>query len=467
MLSVIWFGVQSWLGGLMTYVCLRAMWPSIDKLPPTFPQSTGMVLPQFVGFIVFYVIQLPFLWLSPKALRFLVYVSTVAGFVVQLTLVIWATATMDGFGSVLDNNNQLTGSKLGWMFMYGIIVAMSSITSGTLSVCDYTRFASKPSAGIWPQFLGFAPSWLSNVFGCLAVAATQNRYGAQLWSVVQLLVAIQDANPTSATRAAVWFCGFAFLICQIALNIVGNSFSGGTDLSTLLPKYINIRRGQFVTALLGLVINPWKLLSGAVIFISVMSAYTIFLQPFLGISIAYYFFLQKQTIKVEDLYKLGHESIYWYHGGLNWRVIVAVSIHLRRAGIDLVIQLTVNKWLVGVIPHLPGFLHTVNPTISVSEGAKNMYYLCSITSFLLGECLHIQPSMNNTTDTFLAFVVTIILGHGFPVHAQRDFVSSNSRDGAIAKCEDFILGPEILNASEVSPQRIDHILQGEKGMEKA
>lgn len=309
----------------MTYVCLRAMWPSIDDLPPTFPKSTGMILPQFIGFIVFYVIQLPFLWLSPKKLKYLVYTSTVSGFVVQLVLVIWACVTKQAFGSVLSGQNQLSGSKLGWMFVYGITVAMSSITSGTLSVCDYTRFAATPRDGIWTQFLGFAPSWLSNVFGTLTVAGTQQRYGAQLWSVVELLVAIQDANPTSRTRAAVWFAAFAFLICQISLNIVGNSFSGGTDMSTLLPKYINIRRGQYLTALLGLVINPWKLLTGAIIFISVMSAYTIFLQPFLGISVAYYFFLQKQRIKVTDLYRLRRASIYWYTAGINWRAIVAVS----------------------------------------------------------------------------------------------------------------------------------------------
>jgi NCS1 family nucleobase:cation symporter-1 len=92
-----------------------------------------------------------------------------------------------------------------------------------------------------------------------------------------------------------------------------------------VPKYINIRRGQIATALLGLVINPWYLLSGAVVFISVMSAYTIFLQPFLGIIIAQYFFIQKGRVKVPDLYRLGSGSIYWYNGGLNWRSVVAVS----------------------------------------------------------------------------------------------------------------------------------------------
>ena len=328
LLSIIWCGVQSWQGGLMTYVCLRAIWPSIDKIHNTIPASTGMTLPQFVGFIVYFIIQLPFLWLSPRKLRYLVYVGSALGFLVQLILCIWAVSTMGsaGFGTIITTTkNPLQSSMLAWMCVYSISATISSITSGTVSVCDYARFASSPSSGIWSQALGFLPGWLSNVLGTLTIAATQNRYGAQLWSVASLLIAMQDANPSSKTRAGVFFAGFAFGISQISLNVVGNSFSGGTDMSSLVPKYINIRRGQVLTAFLGLVINPWYLLSGAVVFISVMSAYTIFLQPFLGILVAHYFIIQKRRVKVSDLYRLGDESIYWYTGGVNWRSIVAVS----------------------------------------------------------------------------------------------------------------------------------------------
>jgi NCS1 family nucleobase:cation symporter-1 len=287
-----------------------------------------MNLPQFIGFIVFFVIQFPFLFLSPKKLRYLVYIGSTTGFIVQLVLCIWACATMGsgGFGPIITSTkNMLPSSQLSWMCVYSISVTMSSVTSGTVSVCDYARFAKRPASGIWSQLAGFFPGWLSNVLGTLTIAATQKRYGAELWSVASLLIAIQDHNHNSRTRVAVFFAGLSFGISQISLNIVGNSFSGGTDMSCLVPKYINIRRGQIATALLGLVINPWYLLSGAVVFISVMSAYTIFLQPFLGIIIAQYFFIQKGRVKVPDLYRLGSGSIYWYNGGLNWRSVVAVS----------------------------------------------------------------------------------------------------------------------------------------------
>lgn len=133
-----------------------------------------------------------------------------------------------------------------------------------------------------------------------------------------------------------------------------------------------------------------------------------------------------------------------------------------------IIWLTSIKWLIGVTPHLPGFLHTVNPSIAVSDGAKNMYYLCSMTSFLLGEHRKNDVFLISITDTWLtAFVVTLILGYVFPIAAQKDFINSNSRTDAQVKCEEFILGPTILNATEVDPSKIEHVLDGDKGGEKA
>lgn len=326
-LTVIWCGLSSWQGGLMAYVCIRAIWPSIDNIPNSIPASTGMTLPQFVGFIVYFVIQFPLLFLGPGPIRGLLYMGSIGGFLVQFVLVAWACGTMgpDGFGDVLSNQSHLPSQQLGWMFMYGVSVTMSAIVAAVLGICDYARFAQSRSAGTWSQALGAVPAWTSNIFGILTIAATQRRYGSELWSISSLLTAVQDANPDSATRVAVFFCGLFFAISQLALNVSGNSFTGGTDMSTLLPKYINIRRGQILTALIGLIINPWYLFASAVIFISVMSSYTIFLQPFVGTLVAYYFIVQRRRIKVSDLYVVGRGSLYWYGGGVNWRAVLAVK----------------------------------------------------------------------------------------------------------------------------------------------
>ncbi|EGE07236.1 NCS1 nucleoside transporter [Trichophyton equinum CBS 127.97] len=390
LLSIVWFGVQSWQGGQMAYVCIRAIWPSIDRIPNTIPASTGMTLPMFVGFIVFSLVQVPFLIIGPGRLRYMLHVGAIGGFICQLVLVSWAGGTKgpQGFGEILDSTNKLSGSDAGWMFVLGIGSTMSSITAGTLSIGDYARFARKRSDGIWSQGMGAFPAWIANVIGMLTIAATQKRYGSALWSVASLLMAIQDADPSSKTRVGVFFCAFVFGITQLVLNISGNSFCGGTDMSALFPKYINIRRGQALTAILGTVINPWYLLSGALVFISVLSSYVVFLQPFVGIAAAHYFVIQKRRLKVPDLYITGKQSIYWYDFGVNWRTVLA--------------------WLVGVTPHMPGMVHSVNPKLPVTAGASHLYYIASITGF------------------FIPFTVSIALDYLVPVKVQKDFIQSVS-----------------------------------------
>ncbi|EFR04304.1 allantoin permease [Nannizzia gypsea CBS 118893] len=415
LLSIVWFGVQSWQGGQMAYVCIRAIWPSIDRIPNTIPASTGMTLPMFVGFIIFSLIQIPFLILGPGRLRYMLHVGAIGGFICQLVLVSWAGGTKgsQGFGEILDSTNKLSGSNAGWMFLLGIGSTMSSITAGTLSIGDYTRFAKKPSDGIWSQAMGAFPVWLANVIGMLTIAATQKRFGSALWSVASLLMAIQDADPSSKTRVGIFFCAFVFGITQLVLNISGNSFCGGTDMSALFPKYINIRRGQALTAILGTVINPWYLLSGAIVFISVLSSYVVFLQPFVGIAAAHYFIIQKRRIKVPDLYITGNQSIYWYDFGVNWRTVLA--------------------WLVGVIPHLPGMVHSVNPKLPVTDGASHLYYIASITGF------------------FIPFTVSIALDYLVPVKAQKDFIQSVS----IREAQD--IASEMAESNEKSADGAAHL----------
>lgn len=80
-------------------------------------------------------------------------------------------------------------------------------------------------------------------------------------------------------RAAVFFAGVGLVICQLAINTIDNAFSAGMDLAGLLPKYLNIRRGAYISLILSIAMCPWQLLASAGTFISVMGAYSVFLGP--------------------------------------------------------------------------------------------------------------------------------------------------------------------------------------------
>lgn len=100
----------------------------------------------------------------------------------------------------------------------------------------------------------------------------------------------------------------------------------GFDLAATFPRYINIRRGAYITAIVSIACNPWKLVNTATTFLTVLSSYSVFLGPMTGLMIASYFFVNKGKIKVEDLFIGDSSSIYWYTWGVDWRAVVGVSV---------------------------------------------------------------------------------------------------------------------------------------------
>lgn len=55
--------------------------------------------------------------------------------------------------------------------------------------------------------------------------------------------------------------------------------SVGMDMAGLWPRYINIRRGSYIMAALGIIVQPWQLLNTAAKFLRVMSSFGIFMAP--------------------------------------------------------------------------------------------------------------------------------------------------------------------------------------------
>ncbi|CAD6582650.1 MAG: hypothetical protein CYPHOPRED_002088, partial [Cyphobasidiales sp. Tagirdzhanova-0007] len=106
-------------------------------------------------------------------------------------------------------------------------------------------------------------------------------------------------------------------------NVAGNAISGGIDLSGLFPQYINIRRGAYITAAVGLAINPWQLLNTPNTFIQVLSGFGVFLGPMTGLMVIDYWVIRGRRIRLSHLYIPNKTSSYWYTYGVNWRAVIA------------------------------------------------------------------------------------------------------------------------------------------------
>jgi nucleobase:cation symporter-1, NCS1 family len=201
---------------------------------------------------------------------------------------------------------------------------MSSIANfATLIVNDpdFSRFARRPKDALWSQLFtipcGFA---LTSFIGIIVSSSSTVIYGDPIWSPLDLLrLFLEEENVGGATRFGVFVIAAAFVLAQLGTNIAANSISAGTDLTALLPRWINIRRGSYICAIVGIVMCPWHLLSSSNNFTTYLSAYSVFLSSIAGVMISDYYFVRRGYLQTRDLYSAQKTGPYYYTLGLHWR----------------------------------------------------------------------------------------------------------------------------------------------------
>jgi NCS1 family nucleobase:cation symporter-1 len=130
-------------------------------------------------------------------------------------------------------------------------------------------------------------------------------------------------------------------IATLTTNIAANVVAPANGFSNLAPHKITFKRGALITAVIGILIMPWRLYNDAAAYIFTwLIGYGALLGPVAGIMIADYFVVRRGELIVNDLYK--RHGAYEYVRGFNWLAISALAL--------------------GVAPSLPGFVAALRGT---------------------------------------------------------------------------------------------------------
>lgn len=119
-------------------------------------------------------------------------------------------------------------------------------TVGT-NISDFSRFLKNPR-NVWTQcfWFPFICVWIG-VLGIIGTSASKQLYGEYIWDPIAI-----SANWTSpGGRAAAFFCGFAWCVAQIGVNLSANVISCAHDLTSFFPKYLNLRRSAVIITITG------------------------------------------------------------------------------------------------------------------------------------------------------------------------------------------------------------------------
>jgi nucleobase:cation symporter-1, NCS1 family len=215
------------------------------------------------------------MWVHPKSIHYVFTVKGVTMPIAAFALFGWCMANGGGLNAMnlaAPVVGEYSNTPLGWSIMSGINTIFGSLSPMLVNQPDLARYCKKPrDAGAIQGVSVFVSSVIVFFLGLASTTSIQARWGTAHWNIWDLLDNILDNQFDSGARAGIFFVALAFFFGVFATNFGANSIPFGADMTGLFPKWLTIRRGQVLCALLGVVVQPWQLMANASAFLRYVS----------------------------------------------------------------------------------------------------------------------------------------------------------------------------------------------------
>ncbi|MGA8115534.1 MAG: NCS1 family nucleobase:cation symporter-1 [Actinocatenispora sp.] len=312
-----WFGIQTWVGGQALYVIF-------GKLAGDAWANSTVVAGQhwtlWLSFAVFWLIQMGLIWRGIEALRRFENWAAPLVTVAFVALLVWILIRAGGFGPILSQPSELGwGVKFWTVFPASLMGMIAFWATLSLNMPDFTRFGRGQRQQVLGQVLGL-PTTMSfiSMVSILVTSGTVVIYGKALWDPVQL--AGRFSNPVVVTVALIMVV-LATVSCNAAANVVSPSY----DFSNAMPRLVSFRTGGLITGVVGVLIQPWRLISDPHIYIfGWLDFYGGVLASVAGVLIAGYWLLSRTKLELGELYE--RSGRYWFSAGWNVRAVIATVV---------------------------------------------------------------------------------------------------------------------------------------------
>ncbi|MDP2339461.1 MAG: NCS1 family nucleobase:cation symporter-1 [Deltaproteobacteria bacterium] len=378
-----WFGINTYIGGAALAQMVRVIFMDgtggTERLP--FLGISGLEL---LCFLAFWALQISILLKGIDSIKVLETFAAPFLLLIGVALLAWAVDATGSFSRLLENPSSSAVLAKDGVVVAGVGVIGIGLTTavsfwGTLAlnIPDFSRFARTQRDQIIGQALGLPATMAFFAFiGAVVTNATFLVFGARISDPVQLLGRI--GGPMTTIIAML-----ALLIATLTTNVAANIVGPANDFSNVNPKKISFKMGCVITAIIGLIIMPWRLYNDAASYLFTwLLGYGAMLGSVGGVMIADYYFIQKRELDVDQLYK--KDGKYKYMNG--WNPVAVVAL------------------FAGILPNVPGFLaaffsaplsitigesvFTIGPVV-VGEPWTTIYEWAWFVAFFISAIVHL------------------------------------------------------------------------------
>jgi NCS1 family nucleobase:cation symporter-1 len=346
-----WFGIQSWIGGEALHTFFSAIIPGWNDLLGR--GSGGHTTTAWLSFLLFWGINIFIIYRGMDLLRKVE--NWAAPFVLVMTtvLLIWAVKKAHGLGPLLAQPGKFpTFREFFPIFIPSLTAMIGYWATLSLNMPDFTRFGRSQREQIVGQVVAL-PTTMSvfAAMGVLITSATVLIFGRAIWDPVQLVGQFKAPVVVAISM-------FTAVVATLAVNIAANVVSPANDFANAFPRAIRFKTGGLITGIVGILMQPWKLLADPSGYIfQWLLGYSGGLGSIAGVLIADYWLVRRKELALEDLYLVN--GAYRYRAGWNWKAVIATAVGCVLAWIGLVVKplapLYSYAWFVGFLA--AGFLY--------------------------------------------------------------------------------------------------------------
>lgn len=320
-----WFGIQTWIGAIALNALMNAAWSGWATLPGS----------TWISFAIFWLIQVAIILKGTEGIKILESWSAPLLLGGGLLLLWWAIRNGGGIGNILSESQRLQkgGGNFWALFPAALTANVGYWATLSLNIPDFTRYAKNQRSQMMGQALGLPTTMTLFAFiGVAVTSATIVIFGEAIWDPVVLISRIGGTG-------VIIFAALVILAAQLTTNMAANVVSPSNDFSNLAPRRISYVTGGLITAVVGVVMMPWKLYSDAAAYIFTwLLGYSSLMGALGGILIADYWIIRRQQLDTLELFR--ERGLYTYRNGVNPCAVMALVL--------------------SILPVVPGFIRAVS-----------------------------------------------------------------------------------------------------------
>lgn len=260
----------------------------------------GISVPGLIAFLIFWAISFAIGFGGGDILNKFTAILNPLIYIVFGGMAIWGVMAAGGVGNILNYEISTKSNGIIYPAILSFILIFNSLlgvwAGPGASVSDFTQNAKSTKTQVIGQISGIVVAHILFAIASVFIIIGGSIYlGHQEWNILTII------NEWSNFWAILISTG-VLLMTTISTNATSNIIPAAYQLTALLPKWINYRRGVIIASVLSVVIMPWKMMEEEDSIFLFLNAIGAILGPVAGVMIVHFYIVSKCHIDIDKLY---------------------------------------------------------------------------------------------------------------------------------------------------------------------